>query len=81
MIFQNFQKFSEIFFKKPLTNQNLSDIIIKQSGYRANIKTVKNNVCECAGIGRQARLRGVCQPTYGFKSHHSHLYGKMAELV
>ena len=31
-----------------------------------------NMICECAGTGRQARLRGVCQPTYGFKSHHSH---------
>ena len=28
--------------------------------------------CEHAGIGRQARLRGVCQPTCGFKSHCSH---------
>ena len=28
--------------------------------------------CECAGIGRQARLRGVCRETYGFKSHYSH---------
>ncbi len=28
--------------------------------------------CECAGTGRQARLRGVCQSTYGFKSRHSH---------
>ena len=26
----------------------------------------------CAGIGRQARLRGVCQQTYGFKSHQPH---------
>jgi len=30
------------------------------------------NICECAGIGRQARLRGVCCMTYGFKSRHSH---------
>ena len=29
-------------------------------------------VCGRAGIGRQARLRGVCQPTYGFKSHRPH---------
>ena len=28
--------------------------------------------CECAGIGRQARLRGVCCMTYGFKSHLPH---------
>ena len=32
----------------------------------------KSNKCECAGIGRQARLRGVCFTTYGFKSRHSH---------
>ena len=32
----------------------------------------KENICECAGIGRQARLRGVCCMTYGFKSRHSH---------
>ena len=29
-------------------------------------------ICESAGIGRQARLRGVCQPTCEFKSHLSH---------
>ena len=29
-------------------------------------------ICECAGIGRQARLRGVCLMAYGFKSRHSH---------
>ena len=29
-------------------------------------------ICECAGTGRQARLRGVCCTTYGFKSRHSH---------
>ena len=28
--------------------------------------------CECAGTGRQARLRGVCRSTYGFKSRLSH---------
>ena len=38
-------------------------------------------ICECAGIGRQARLRGVCRKTYGFKSHYSHHSGQMAELV
>lgn len=27
---------------------------------------------ECAGTGRQARLRGVCQPTWEFKSPLSH---------
>ena len=29
-------------------------------------------LCESAGIGRQARLRGVCQPTWEFKSPLSH---------
>ena len=29
-------------------------------------------ICEHAGIGRQARLRGVCFTTCGFKSHCSH---------
>ena len=29
-------------------------------------------ICECAGTGRQARLRGVCLMAYGFKSRHSH---------
>ena len=29
-------------------------------------------VCESAGTGRQARLRGVCQPTWEFKSPLSH---------
>ena len=28
--------------------------------------------CESAGIGRQARLRGVCRMACGFKSHLSH---------
>lgn len=48
----------------------------------------KNSKCGSAGIGRQARLRGVCFTTYGFKSRHSHHMhtvqntdGKMAELV
>ncbi len=31
-----------------------------------------SRICESAGTGRQARLRGVCQPTCGFKSHLSH---------
>ena len=35
-------------------------------------------ICECAGIGRQARLRGVCRKTYGFKSHYSHQQGVYA---
>ena len=34
--------------------------------------TRRKSECECAGTGRQARLRGVCQSTYGFKSRHSH---------
>ena len=29
-------------------------------------------ICESAGTGRQARLRGVCQPTWEFKSPLSH---------
>ena len=32
----------------------------------------KNSKCGSAGIGRQARLRGVCCMTYGFKSHLPH---------
>lgn len=32
----------------------------------------KNSKCGSAGIGRQARLRGVCLMAYGFKSRHSH---------
>ena len=32
----------------------------------------ENKISGCAGIGRQARLRGVCQQTYGFKSHQPH---------
>ena len=31
-----------------------------------------NCICGSAGIGRQARLRGVCCMTYGFKSHLPH---------
>ena len=37
-----------------------------------NKSPVEGLICECAGIGRQARLRGVCFTTYGFKSRHSH---------
>ena len=29
-------------------------------------------ICESAGTGRQARLRGVCRPTWEFKSPLSH---------
>ena len=32
-------------------------------------------ICGSAGIGRQARLRGVCCTTYGFKSHLPHQTG------
>ena len=38
------------------------------------------NKCECAGIGRQARLRGVCFTTYGFKSRHSHHKKQLTHL-
>ena len=31
-----------------------------------------SKICESAGTGRQARLRGVCQPTWEFKSPLSH---------
>ena len=48
--------------KKHLTTQYLFDII----------NPAVSKICEHAGIGRQARLRGVCQPTCGFKSHCSH---------
>ena len=40
----------------------------------------KSNKCECAGIGRQARLRGVCFTTYGFKSRHSHHKKQLTHL-
>ena len=39
-----------------------NDIMIERS------KVMSAYNCECAGIGRQARLRGVCCTTYGFKS-------------
>ena len=57
-------KFIFYFFKKTL------DICmtIRYNTYCSE----EHNKCECAGIGRQARLRGVCFTTYGFKSHHSH---------
>ena len=37
--------------------------------------------CEHAGTGRQARLRGVCLITYGFKSHCSHQKMQSARSV
>ena len=33
------------------------------------------------GIGRRARLRGVCIPTYGFKSRLPHQTGKIRTLM
>ena len=33
---------------------------------------LSDGICESAGTGRQARLRGVCQPTWEFKSPLSH---------
>ncbi len=50
----------KIFFKKLLTTQNVGDIIMKLSD-----KTVNLIVRGSAGIGRQARLRGVCQRRMG----------------
>ena len=43
-------------------------------------------LCESAGTGRQARLRGVCQPTWEFKSPLSHhikdgYFDKVAVLI
>ena len=51
-----------------MTNTEQSVIIAKQSGSERR----ETRICECAGTGRQARLRGVCRTTYGFKSRHSH---------
>ena len=48
--------------RKVLTNMEVLSIIIEQ------LKIVR----ESAGIGRQARLRGVWQPSCEFKSHLSH---------
>ena len=52
------------FLKKHLTSTKAGDIIKKLA--RSNL------ICGSAGIGRQARLRGVCRTTYGFKSHLPH---------
>ena len=52
-----------------LTTFPLFDIILVVADSEA---TRYERECECAGTGRQARLRGVCQSTYGFKSRHSH---------
>ena len=37
-------------------------------------------ICESAGTGRQARLRGVCQPTWEFDSPLSHHKGAVAMI-
>ena len=44
------------------------------------IITLALKVCESAGTGRQARLRGVCQPTWEFKSPLSHQCRKLKSL-
>ena len=36
------------------------------------MELIRRQICESAGTGRQARLRGVCQPTWEFKSPLSH---------
>lgn len=38
-------------------------------------------ICECDGIGRHVRLRFLWLTPYGFKSHHSHQYGSVVQLV
>ncbi len=70
---KNYGKFLNLI----LTNMNVNAIILK----RSKKGTQKLNKCECAGIGRQARLRGVCGNAYGFKSRHSHHRNKGYRLV
>ena len=60
-ILKGSKKNSTKFYKIRLTNRNANVIILEHLKKR-----------ECAGIGRQARLRGVCGNAYGFKSRHSH---------
>ena len=57
----------KVFLKPPFWVLTIrrGNVIISKSLETANKR-------ECAGIGRQARLRGVCCITYGFKSHYSH---------
>jgi len=62
------QKFFAILLKKVLTTEYGYDKIM----FVDKIGQQKNRICEHAGTGRQVRLRGVCQPTCGFKSHCSH---------
>ena len=38
---------------------------------------LSDGICESSGTGRQARLRGVCQPTWEFKSPLSHQKSRM----
>ncbi len=60
----------DLFYKNPeksLTNSDRSDIIIKLT-----TSAHQQNICGSAGTGRQARLRGVCFTTYGFKSRLPH---------
>ena len=52
---------------------NRKNVVDKQGGSHYNILRIENAFCGSAGIGRQARLRCVCQPTWEFKSplpHH-----------
>ncbi len=56
----------ELFFSQVLTkgfNLRIINALLLES---------INCICGSAGIGRQARLRGVCCMTYGFKSHLPH---------
>ncbi len=53
--------------KNYIDKSNYSAIITFASG-----ADVPDEICESAGTGRQARLRGVCQLTWEFKSPLSH---------
>ena len=68
----NFQrlKISQIFSQILLTKGGTPAIIYFVAERRSG--SPSKDQCECAGTGRQARLRGVCFTTYGFKSRHSH---------
>ena len=69
-----------IFSKKVLTFVNYGGIITLVD-WEETISIQKLNISECAGIGRQARLRGVCFTTYGFKSRHSHHKNRLTFLL
>ena len=62
-------------FKFPKVSRNLK-IMLDISRISVIITHALNvahkKICESAGTGRQARLRGVCQPTWEFKSPLSH---------